>query len=101
QERMKRAERVASATDAGDEQVRQAFFAFEDLPARFDSDNTLKIAHQHGIGMGAENRSQYIMSSSNIGDPVAHRLVDGLFERRLPRGDRDYFGSQEFHAGNV
>src|SRR5438045_9311607 len=59
QERMEKSDGVAAAADAGDKQIRQPLFALKDLPARFDSDDAMKIAHHHRVGMrceaGAEN----------------------------------------------
>src|SRR5438477_429536 len=60
QKRMEQTDCVRAAADAGDEQIWQAFFAFENLPARFNADHALKIANHHRIGMRAEDRAQYI-----------------------------------------
>ena len=76
QKRMKQTDGVAAATDTGDEQIRQALFAFENLTARFDADDALKITHHHRIWVRAEDRAQYIMSGAHIRHPIAHRFVD-------------------------
>jgi len=46
--------RVGSASDACDEQVRQAFFGFQNLRARFDADHAVKIAHHHRVRMRSQ-----------------------------------------------
>jgi hypothetical protein len=51
---MKQTKGVAAATDAGDEQIGQTLFAFENLLPRFLADDALKIAHHHRIRMGTE-----------------------------------------------
>src|ERR1700745_2497990 len=62
QKRMEQANGVAAAADTGDEQIRQTSFAFENLMARLNANDALKIADHHGVRVGAENRAQYIMS---------------------------------------
>src|ERR1700736_5581709 len=57
QEGVKQADGVASASDASNEQMRKPLFAFQDLAARFHADDPVKIAHHHGVGVGAENRA--------------------------------------------
>src|SRR5215469_3552462 len=57
QKRMKQTDSITAASHAGDEQIWKAFFALENLAARLNADDALKIAHHHGIGMRAENRA--------------------------------------------
>src|SRR5437588_490217 len=54
QERMEKSDGIAAAADTCDKQIRQPLFALEDLAARFDSDDAMKIAHHHRVGMRAE-----------------------------------------------
>src|ERR1700736_2837720 len=88
---MKQADGVPAPADARDEQIRKPFFAFENLAARLNADNALKIAHHHRVWVRAQNRAQYIMSGPHVGDPIAHRFVDRFLERGLPGGDRKNF----------
>src|SRR6266404_1976330 len=101
QKRMEQANGVAAAADTGDEQIRQTTFAFENLMARLNANDSLKIADHHGVRMGAENRAQYIMSGAHVRDPVAHRFVDRFLERGLPSCDRNNFRAEKFHARDV
>src|ERR1700738_4781432 len=71
EKRMKQADGVAPATDAGDKQIGKTFLALENLPARFDTDDALKIADHHRVGMRSERRAQYIMSGAHVCDPIA------------------------------
>jgi len=54
QKRMEQANGIAAATDASNEQIGQALFAFEDLLSRFLANDALKITHHHRIRMGTE-----------------------------------------------
>ena len=51
--------------------------------------------------MGSKGATENVVSGADIGDPVAHGLVDGFFKRGLAGGDGDDFGAQESHAGHV
>src|SRR2546430_9196216 len=95
QEWMEQSDRVAAAADAGDEQIRQALFAFENLAACFNADDALKIADHHRVRVRTKNRAQYIMSGADVGDPIAHRFVDRFLERGLAGGDRNNFRAQK------
>src|SRR6267378_5655143 len=101
QKRMEQANGVAAAADTGDEQIRQTTFAFENLMARLNANDALKIAHHHGVRMGTEDRAQYIMSGAHVRDPIAHRFVDRFFERGLAGGDWNNFRAEKFHARDV
>src|SRR5206468_804954 len=101
QKRMEQANGVAAAADTGDEQIWQTTFAFENLMARLNANDALKIADHHGVRVGAENRAQYIMSGAHVRDPVAHRFVDRFLERGLPSCDRNNFRAEKFHARDV
>ena len=101
EKRMKKTDRVAPAADAGDEHIRQTLFAFQNLPARFDPDHAMKIAHHHRIRMRAERGAEDVMRRAHVRDPIAHRFVDRFFQRRLAGGDGDDFRAQKTHPRNV
>ena len=48
---MEQADGVAPAADAGNQQIRQPAFLFQDLTPRFLADDTLKIPHHHWVRM--------------------------------------------------
>src|SRR6267143_4560900 len=98
---MEQADGVAAAADARDEQVRQALFAFENLAARFNADDALKIAYHHRVRVRAQHGAQYIMCGAHVRDPIAHRFVDRFFERGLAGGDWNNFRAEKFHTRDV
>src|SRR5438094_7019612 len=55
QERMEQADGIAAPADAGDEQIRQPFFAFANLAARLNPNDALKVAHHHWIWVRTED----------------------------------------------
>ncbi len=101
QERVEEADRVGAAADAGIEMRGQTLFGGENLLARFAADDGLKIADHRRIRMRAENRAEQIVRGANVGDPVAHRFVDGVFERVAAGLDADDLRAEHAHARNV
>ena len=79
----------------------QALFGGEDLLAGFAADNGLKIANHRRIRMRAENGAEKIVRSANVGDPIAHGFVDGVFQGFAAGLDADDFGAKHAHAGDV
>src|SRR5262245_26556270 len=73
------ADGVRAAADAGEEMRWQALFSGENLRVGLTADAGMKIADHSRIRMSAENGAKEIMSGSNVGDPVAHSFVDGVF----------------------
>ena len=65
------------------------------------ADDGLEIADHHRIGMGAERRAQQVVGRAHVGDPVPHRLVDGVLERAAAGLDRDDARAQQPHAEHV
>src|SRR4051794_20990643 len=61
----------------------------------------MEVAHHGGIRMRAENAAEHVMGVANVGNPVAHSLVDGVFESARTTVNAAYFGSEETHAENV
>src|SRR5262245_6218595 len=80
-ERIEDPEGVAATTDTGHDGVRQAPDEREQLLTRLAPDDGLELAHHERIGMRSENRAKEVVGVLDIGDPVAHRLVDGVLER--------------------
>src|ERR1700730_11707302 len=81
--------------------IGEASFGTENLFASFFADNLLEIAHDLGIRMGAEDRAEEIVRRSHIGHPIAHGLVDGVFQGSATRIDADHFCSEKSHSENV
>ena len=51
--------------------------------------------------MRAIDRAEDVMRGADVGDPVAHRLVDGFLERLLPGLHGHDLGAEHFHAIHV
>src|SRR5665213_3306880 len=101
EERIKKSDGVRAAADAGDEQVGQALFLFQNLRARLVADDALEIPHHHRIRMCAVSRAENVVRATDIRDPVAHRLVDGFLQSFLSRVHRHDFRAEHFHAINI
>ena len=41
------------------------------------------------------------MRVADVGDPIAHGLVDGVLERFTAGPDANYFGAEHAHARNI
>ncbi len=80
---------------------RQALFRGKDLLAGLAADYCLKITHHRGIRMRAKNGTEQIVRVANIGDPVAHRFVNGIFERAAAGLHADDLRADHTHAGDV
>ena len=93
---MEQAHGVRAAADAGDQRIRQPAFKSQYLLARLVADHALEIAHHHRIGMRAGDGADAIERVGNIGDPVAQRLVHGVFSVFEPNFDRHTLAPSAF-----
>src|SRR5580704_15966827 len=80
QELVEQADGVRTPSNARKKMRGQTFFGGENLLAGFAADDGLKIAHHRGIGMGAENRAEKVVRVADVGDPITHGFVDGVFQ---------------------
>ena len=55
---------------------------------RLAADHGLEVANHHRIGVRTEDRTENVVGRSDIGDPVAERLVDGVLQGLRPAVDR-------------
>src|SRR5256885_1027643 len=78
QESVEKADSIGAAAYAGEKMRGETLFGGENLLAGFAADDGLKIADHSGIRMGAEDGAEKIVSGANVGNPVAHGLVDGV-----------------------
>ena len=95
------ADSVGAAADAGVKMRGQALFRSEDLFAGFPADDGLKIADHRGVRMRAKDGAEQIVRVANVGDPIAHSFVDGVFEGLAARFHADDFGAEHTHASHV
>src|SRR3712207_117109 len=98
---MEKTDGVASAPDARHELLREASDLIQDLSSGLVSDHALKIANHHRVRMRAKGRAQKIITGFDIGDPVTHRLANGIFERAVAAVDGHRFRAKDIHPMNV
>ena len=79
----------------------QTLFGGENLLAGFAADDGLKIADHRRIRMRAENGAEKIVRGADVGDPVAHGFVDGVFQGAAAGIDADDLRAEHAHARNV
>ena len=95
------ADRVRSAADAGQDEVGQPPFDGEQLHRCLVADRSLEVAHQRRVRMRAHRGADDVVGRGDVGDPVAHRLVDGVLEGRAARRHRANLGAQRLHPQHV
>ena len=101
QELVEKADGIRTAADAGEKMRGQTLFRGENLFAGFAADDGLKIADHRGIGMRAENGAEEIVCSTDVGDPITHGFVDGVFQGAAAGIDADDLRAEHAHAGDV
>src|SRR5690349_17020594 len=84
QERMKQADRIRAAADARHEHVRQPAFLFENLCARFASDDALKIAHHERIRMWSKRAAEQVVVSATFVTQSRNASLIASFKVREP-----------------
>ena len=92
---------VAAAADAGDDDVGQPSRLVENLRARLASDHRLELAHHQRVRMRAERRAKQVVRVRDVGDPVAHRLVDRVLERAAAGVDAVHRRAEQLHPNDV
>ena len=101
QELVKRANGVGAAADAGDDDIWVVADLLGELASGLDGDDAVEIANHGGIGMGAERRAKDVERGADVGDPVAHGLVDGVLEGGGTGGDAAHVGAEQAHADDI
>src|SRR5271169_2179453 len=64
---------VAASADTSNEGIGKTANLIERLDAHLVTDNAVKIAHHHGVGMRAEGGAEQVVRGFDIGNPIAHR----------------------------
>ena len=100
-ERIEDADRVAAAADARHDRVRKPAGLLDDLPPRFAADHRLKLAHHQRVGVRPQHRPEQVIRVGHVGDPVAHRLVDGVFQRPAAGVHAADLRTEQPHAEHV
>ena len=84
-----------AATASGSRPVRSSTLA------GLVADDSLEVADHDRERVRAADRSQQVVGALDVGDPVAHGLVDGVLERAASGADRHDLGAQQAHPGHV
>ncbi len=92
---------VGAAAYAGDDGGGELALGFEDLFAGFAADDAVEVADHGGVGVGSEGAAEDVVGGADVGDPVAHGLVDGVLEGGGACAYAADFGSEEAHAVDV
>ena len=92
---------LRAAAHAGDGVVGQAALFLEQLRLRLAADDRLEVAHDRRVGVGADGAADEVVGVADVGDPVAHGLVDGVLEGAAAAGHGAHFGAEEPHAEDV
>ena len=78
---------IRSATHAGGHDVRQAPFDARHLGGGLVADYALEIAHDGWVWVRPHRGSKDVVAVTNVGDPIAYRVIDRVLERRRARFD--------------
>ena len=100
-EAAQQADGVRAAADAGDGDVRQPALDRAHLLGRLVADDALQVADDGREGMRADGRAEDVVRAGDVGDPVAHRLVDGVLQRGRARRHLAHLGAERAHAQHV
>ncbi len=100
-ERVEDAHRVAAAADARHHGIGQASGQLEDLRPRLAADDRLELAHHQRIRMRPQHRTEEVVRVADVGDPVAHRFVDGVLQRAAAGVDPQHLGAEQPHPEDV
>lgn len=101
EEGMEQADRIATATDAGADRIRQTAVVFQHLRARLAADNRVEVTHHARIRVRAGHGADDVEGVAHVGDPVAHRFVERVLERGRTGGHRDHRRTEQLHAIDV
>ena len=75
--------------------------ALEHLLAGLVADDPLVLAHHQRERVRPGDRAEHVVRRVDVGDPVAHRLVDRVLERARAGRHRHDLGAEQPHAGDV
>eukprot|EP00960_Hanusia_phi_P039008 753688-Hanusia_phi.AAC.1 len=99
-EGMEETDGVGSASDAGDNGVREPADLLQHLSTRLLADDRLEVADDGGEGMGADGGADDVVCVPHVGNPVAHGLIDGILGEGKGR-DEEKVGGVEQEGGRT
>ena len=71
------------------------------LGRRLVADPPLEVAHDRRVRVRAHRRPEHVVGRLDVRDPVAHRLVDGVLERRAAGLHGPDLRAERVHAQHV
>src|SRR5665811_2134067 len=92
---------VGGGSNAGAHSIRQTPDEVKHLGPRLDTDDALEVTHHLGERVRAGDGADHIVGGLDVGDPVAHRLVDRVLEGRAAMVHRDHLGAQQLHPSHI
>src|SRR5271168_5248555 len=98
---VEQADGVRATTDAGEKSGGEETLGGEDLLARLAADYGLKIADHLRVRVSAEDGAEQVVRGADVGDPIAHGFVDGVFERAAAEVHAGDGGAEHLHAHDV
>ncbi|RUS13750.1 hypothetical protein BC937DRAFT_94835 [Endogone sp. FLAS-F59071] len=99
--RVEHTDGVASATDACHDHVGQLTRLFEQLSLTLFADHALEVTHNEREGVRPDGGADKIVGGSDVGDPVAHGLVDGILEGARAGFNWNDSGAEHAHPEDV
>ena len=93
--------RVGAAADAGDDDVGVAAGQRAALLAGLVADHAVELADHPRVRVRAHHRTEAVVGVADGGDPVPHRLVDGVLERAAAAVHGLDLGAEQPHAEHV
>ncbi len=101
EERLEQADRIRTAADAGDGDVRQPPRRIEQLASCLRADDGLQLPDDVRIGVRADRRSEAVVRAVRVRHPVPQRLVHGRAQRAIPGFDGDDGCAHQPHAADI
>ena len=93
--------RIRSTTDARDRRIRKPTLDGQDLLAGLASDHAVEVAHHPREGSRPGDRAQKVVRGVDVGNPIAHRFIDGIFESLTSRGDGNDGCAEQLHSSHI
>ena len=94
-------DRVRAAADAREREIRQPALDRDDLGRGLVADPPLEVADDRRVGVRAHRRAEHVVGRLDVRDPVPHRVVDRVLERRAAARDRPDLGAERAHPEDV
>ncbi len=98
---VKDAHGVAAATDTGDHGVGLTADHLRHLHHALLADHRIEIAHHHRIRVRTGHGADDVERALDVGDPVAHGLVERVLERLAAALHRHHGGAKQLHAKHI